>query len=108
MKTFPGRMLLIAGLGGLSLLGLVYYRKIKALINLQKTLPPYLENIYGDLPEINLTITMRELQISLGFNDEVLIKNQDIEDRVREYLSDYYAQFKPARLKVSIHPRSKG
>ncbi|MBN1948789.1 MAG: hypothetical protein JW784_03525 [Candidatus Cloacimonetes bacterium] len=107
MKTIPGKIMLIAGLGGLGLLGLIYYSKIKALINLQKTLPQYLENIYGDLPEINLTITMTELQISLGFSDEVLIKNQDIEGRVREYLGDYYNQFKPERLKISIHPRSK-
>ena len=90
MKCSFTKLLKIAFIGAISYAGFKIYEKIRAAIELDKTLPQYLENVIGEKPEINITYTLNEYTINVYFSKEILEKNIDLETTVRDYISDFY------------------
>ncbi len=102
MKGSFGKLLKIAFIGAISYAGYNIYKKIHAAIELDKTLPQYLENVIGEKPEVNITYTLNVYTISVCFSKEILEKNKDLETTVRDYICDFYPMLNIDKIKIEL------
>lgn len=78
------------------------YLLFKGLIELDKTLPQYLGNIIGDMPIVSINASFNNITITVKYEEEVIKKNEDLENIVKDYVKDFYPIFKRAHLKIII------
>jgi hypothetical protein len=107
MKSSFGKLLKIAFIGAIGYIGFNIYKKIRAAIELDKTLPQYLENVIGEKPEVNITYTLNEYTVSVCFSKEILEKNKDLETTVRDYISDFYPILNIDKIKIKLNQREE-
>ena len=107
MKGSFGKLLKIAFIGTIGYIGFKVYNKIRAAIELDKTLPQYLENVIGEKPEVNITYTLNEYTVSVCFSKEILEKNKDLETTVRDYISDFYPILNINKIKIELNQIEK-
>ena len=102
MSRYFKKVLGLAFISSLIYLSYKVYLKIKGLIELDKTLPQYLENVIGEKPEVNITFTLNEYTVSVSFSKEILEKNKDLEDTIRDYITDFYPMFKKNKTSIEL------
>ena len=107
MKSSFGKLLKIAFIGAIGYMSFNIYKKIRAVIELDKTLPQYLENLIGEKPEVNITFTLNEYTVSICFSKEILEKNKDLETTVRNYISDFYPMLNIDKIKIELNQKEK-
>jgi hypothetical protein len=107
MKGSFGKLLKIAFIGTIGYIGFKVYKKIRAAIDLDKTLPQYLENVIGEKPEVNITYTLNEYTVSVCFSKEILEKNKDLETTVRDYICDFYPILNIEKIKIELNQREE-
>ncbi len=107
MKGSFGKMLKIAFVGAIGYAGFKIYEKIRAAIELDKTLPQYLENVIGEKPEVNITYTLSEYTVSVCFSKEILGKNKSLETTVRDYISDFYPMLNIDKIKIELSQKEE-
>ena len=99
------KQLLLAG--GLLFVGYQVFRMarlIKAVMALDKSLPQYLQSVYGETPKVscsaNAHITVNtKITVKLT---EILATQEDIEATIRQYIADFYPVLAKSRLKVIV------
>ena len=96
------KVLGLAFISSLIYLSYKVYLKIKGLIELDKTLPQYLENVIGEKPEVNITYTLNKYTVSVCFSKEILEKNKDLETTVLDYISDFYPMLKKNKISIEL------
>jgi hypothetical protein len=107
MKGSFGKLLKIAFIGAIGYVGFRVYEKIRAAIELDKTLPQYLENVIGEKPEVNITYTLNEYTVNVCFSKEILAKNKDLETTIRDYISDFYPMLNIDKIKIKLNQREE-
>jgi hypothetical protein len=107
VKSFFGKLLKIAFIGAIGYVGFKIYKKIRAAIELDKTLPQYLENVIGEKPEVNITYTLNEYTISICFSKEIIAKNKELETTVRDYICDFYPMLNIDKIKIKLNQREE-
>ena len=107
MKSSFGKLLKITFIGTIGYIGFKIYKKIRASIELDKTLPQYLENVIGEKPEVNITFTLNEYTVGVCFSKEVLEKNKDLETTVLDYISDFYPMLNIDKIKIKLNQREE-
>jgi hypothetical protein len=90
MKDFCKKIFKFAIFGAVAYFGFRIFERIKSAIEISKTLPQYLENVVGEKPKVNMNITWHNAQVSVGLSKEVIEKNEDLENTIREYIEDFY------------------
>ena len=107
MKGSFGKLLKIAFIGAIGYASFKIYKKIRAAIELDKTLPQYLENVIGEKPEVNITYTLSEYTVSVCFSKAILEKNKDLETTVRDYISDFYPILNIDKIKIKLNQKEE-
>jgi hypothetical protein len=97
-------------LGGTALaahFGMKAYKRINSIVKLAKSLPEFLNNVYGEKPELNINRTFNTLNIKVEFSQEVLDKHTDIETTIREYIDDFYPDLGKCSIEVDIEVKKE-
>jgi len=102
MSKFFRKVLWLGALTGIGYAGFKMYQKISAISKLSKSLPEFLNNVYGEKPKININMDLKSLKISVGFKQDVLDNNEDIQTTVTEYIEDFYPVLSKCRLTIDI------
>ena len=87
--------------------GYKFYLKIKAALEIDKTLPLYLKNTVGEEPEISLTIAFPQSILKLGFSKEILNKDKELKAKIEEYINDLYPALSGGKLKLDIYEKAE-
>jgi hypothetical protein len=103
MKKFFKGLLVIGGVALAAQFGLKAYKRINGTVKLSKSLPEFLNNVYGELPEVNINQALNSLSIKIGFTQEILDKHSDIENTVQEYIDDFYPDLAKVSVEINIH-----
>lgn len=106
MKRFLKGLLLVGGVALAAQFGFKAYKKINGTVKLSKSLPEFLNNVYGEMPEMNINRSLNSMNIKIGFSQEILDKHSDIENTVQEYIDDFYPEL--AKHSVEITVQLKG
>ncbi|MDA3813587.1 MAG: hypothetical protein PF570_04965 [Candidatus Cloacimonetes bacterium] len=101
IKTFK-KLITLLIISGLGYLGLKIYQLLKGLIELDKTLPQYLGNIIGEVPTVSITAVFNRITIAIKYGEEIIKKNEGLENIARDYVTDFYPIFKADNVKVLI------
>jgi hypothetical protein len=105
MKKKIKTILILGFLAGISYFIYKSYLKVKAMINLYKTLPLYLENICEERPELDLNMSLHGTTLQIGFNSDIIEKYPDMKAMVKEYLEDFYPVLIGKRLTIEIYKK---
>ncbi len=78
MKKFFKKILILGGTLAAAHFGFKAYKKISGTAKLSKSLPEFLNNVYGEMPQVNVNHTLNSTRIKVFFSQEILDKHTDI------------------------------
>lgn len=102
MSKFFKKVLWLGALSAVGYAGFKMYQKVSAISKLSKSLPEFLNNVYGEKPKININMDLSSIKISVGFKQDVLDNNEDIQTTVSEYIEDFYPVLSKCKLNIDI------
>lgn len=86
--------------------GIKMYRRIKSVMKMSHSLPLFLKNTVGESPQIDIRYTIRALVIKIGFNQETIDREKDLEGMIQEYIDDFYPALSSLNTTITIYTRS--
>ena len=103
MNNFLGFSIVV----GISYFAFQIYRKIKAAIELDKTLPQYLENLLGEKPtSFNVNLEFSGTSIEIVFSQRIIDENEKPLENLESLQPDFFVKgFEYS--KDGIHPKTK-
>ncbi len=107
MKKFFKKVLILGGTIAAAHFGFKAYKKISGTAKLSKTLPEFLNNVYGEMPQVNVNHTLNSTRIKVFFSQNILDKFTDIETTIREYIDDFYPEIAKTSVDISIMPATE-
>jgi len=107
MKKFFKKILILGGTLAAAHFGFKAYKKISVTAKLSKSLPEFLNNVYGEMPQVNVNHTLNSTRIKVFFSQEILDKHTDIETTIREYIDDFYPEIAKTSVDISIMPATE-
>lgn len=107
MKGFIRKFLILSGVALSSVIGFKIYNLIHSVINLEKTLPQYLENVFGEKPSISIKLTFKNSLISVTFSKDTIEKHEGIESTIKEYLTDFYPNLKCNKFSIEVMQKNE-
>ncbi|MCK5052312.1 MAG: hypothetical protein KAS53_11360 [Candidatus Cloacimonetes bacterium] len=102
MKNTFKKFFTLLVISGFGYLGLKIYQLFKGLIELDKTLPQYLGNIIGEVPNVSIVAVFNKITITVKFKKDVIKKNEGLEKIISDYVTDFYPIFKADNVNVLI------
>ncbi|HOQ76999.1 MAG TPA: hypothetical protein PLN17_00760 [Candidatus Cloacimonas sp.] len=105
MKKIFKKLLLLGGTVAAAHFGFKAYKKISGTAKLAKSLPEFLNNVYGEMPEVNVNNTLNSVRIRAFFSQEILDKHTDIDNTIREYIDDFYPEIAKSSVDITIMPK---
>jgi len=106
MNKFFKNVIVMGGVALAAHFGLKAYKRINGITKLAKSLPEFLNNVYGEKPKCTFNSTMNMMSIKLGFSQEILDKHTDIETTVREYIDDFYPELAKCTIDIDVYAKS--
>lgn len=106
MKFFK-KLFLMGGVALAGYFGLKFYRIISSVTKLHKSLPEFLNNVYGEKPTLHVNHNLKSSTIKVGFTQAVLDKHNDIETTVREYIDDFYPELNKNSITIELFAKSE-
>jgi len=107
MKKFFKALLLIGGTAMAAHFGLKAYKKINGTVKLSKSLPEFLNNVYGEMPKVNINQTLNSTTIKVFFSQEIIDKHSDIDTTIREYVDDFYPELAKNSVDISVQVKTE-
>lgn len=104
MAKLYKKILWIGGISAVGFAGFKMYQRVSAIAKLSKSLPEFLNNVYGEKPKVNINMNLVSVTISVGFNQDIVDDNQDIQYTVIEYIEDFYPALSKIKLNVDVFP----
>lgn len=102
MKKIFKSILLIGGTALAAHFGYKAYKRVNGSVKLSKSLPEFLNNVYGEMPKVNITSGLGNMVIKVHFSQEILDKHTDIETTTREYIDDFYPELAKCTVDVTV------
>ncbi|MFC1887305.1 hypothetical protein ACFLYK_00680 [Candidatus Cloacimonadota bacterium] len=102
MGRFVKRFLFFGFISFLGYLVVTFYSKIKAAINLEKSLPEYIKSIYETEVEIDITIALNNYKITINCDDELMKKIDLVKKTVVDYLDDFYPELNKKYIDIQL------
>lgn len=99
--------------GGSTIVAYQAFRATRAILGAKKldsALPVFLENIYGEKPDVDINVAMNlstVMTVKIKFNPDILAKSPDIEDEVRDYIRDFYPALAKFKLRIKLVPKEE-
>ncbi len=87
---------------GFSLLNL--FRQMSQYSSLARSLPEYLKDITGFRPKFDSQFRANHLKIEIGYPESVMSQEENLEQVIKNYISDYYNLLAKYRVNVKIYP----
>ncbi|MBM4402917.1 MAG: hypothetical protein FJ042_00775 [Candidatus Cloacimonetes bacterium] len=106
MKKFFKTVFILGGTALTAYFGYKVYKKIQGTAKLAKSLPEFLNNVYGEKPAVNIRQAMGNMKVKVAFSKEIIEKNSDIETTVREYIDDFYPEIVKGAVEIEIVEKS--
>ncbi len=107
MKKFFKAALFIGGTALAAHFGMKAYKRINGIVKLSKSLPEFLNNVYGEKPKLNINRSFNAMGIRVAFPQEIIDKHTDIETTVREYIDDFYPELAKCSIDVNVVAQSE-
>ena len=107
MKNFFKTVLLIGGTALAASFGYKAYKRINGIVKLSKSLPEFLNNVYGEKPKLGINRTFNTMAIKAGFSQEIIDKHTDIETTIREYIDDFYPELAKCSVDISVYVKGE-
>jgi hypothetical protein len=104
MKFFKS-LFVIGGTALAGYLGLKLYKKISSITKLHKSLPEFLNNVYGEKPALHINHNLKTMSVKVGFSQEIIDKHTDIEATVKEYIDDFYPELSKGAVNIDIYTK---
>lgn len=101
MKFFK-KVLVGGGLAVAGFFGFKLYKIISNIAKLEKSLPEFLNNVYGEKPTLHINYDLKTATIKAGFSQAILDKHSDIESTIREYIEDFYPDLAKSTIKIEV------
>jgi hypothetical protein len=105
MKFFK-TLFVVGGTALAGYFGLKLYKIVSNITKLHKSLPEFLNNVYGEKPTLHINHNLKVTSVKVGFSQELLDKHNDIESTVREYIDDFYPDLGKGTINVEIFTKS--
>jgi hypothetical protein len=106
MKFFK-TLFLVGGTALAGYFGFKLYRVVSNITKLHKSLPEFLNNVYGEKPALHINHNLKAATIKVGFSQEILDKHNDIEATVREYIDDFYPELAKNTIVIELFLKSE-
>lgn len=106
MKKIFKTALVLGGAALAAHFGMKAYKMVNGVVKLSKSLPEFLNNVYGEKPKLSINRAFNTLAIKVGFSQEILDKHSDIETTVREYIDDFYPELGKGSLTIDVYAKS--
>ncbi len=97
-KKICGYIILVV----IGFLGYTLFRKIKAVVELSKTLPQYLKNILGEKPKFDFNMNLHRIIMTFHLSPDVLKKNPDLKETILDYINDFYPVLSSKRIEIEL------
>ncbi len=107
MKKFFKAVLFVGGTALAAHFGMKAYKRVNGIVKLSKSLPEFLNNVYGEKPKMNINRSFNTMSIKLGFSQEIIDKHSDIETTVHEYIDDFYPDLTKCAVDISVGVRTE-
>jgi len=104
MKFFK-TLFVIGGTVAAGYFGLKLYKKISAITKLHKSLPEFLNNVYGEKPTLHINHNLKTMTVKVGFSQEIIDKHTDIQSTVKEYIDDFYPELTKGDLNIEVYDK---
>lgn len=98
LKKICGYIILIV----IGFFGYTLFRKIKAVVELSKTLPQYLKNILGEKPRFDFNMNLHRIIMTFHLSPDILKKNPDLEETILDYINDFYPVLSRKRIEIKL------
>jgi hypothetical protein len=105
MKFFK-TLFVIGGTALAGYFGLKLYKIVSNITKLHKSLPEFLNNVYGEKPTLHINHNLKETTVKVGFSQEILDKHNDIEATVREYIDDFYPELGKNKVNIEVFTKA--
>lgn len=106
MKFFK-TLFVVGGTALAGYFGLKLYKVVSNITKLHKSLPEFLNNVYGEKPILHINHNLKTATIKVGFNQAIIDKHNDIETTVREYIDDFYPELAKSTIYIEIFEKSE-
>jgi len=106
MKFFK-TLFVVGGTALAGYFGLKLYRIVSNITKLHKSLPEFLNNVYGEKPALHINHNLKTATIKVGFSQAVIDKHNDIETTVREYVDDFYPELAKSTITIEVFVKSE-
>lgn len=103
MKKILKALLLVGGTALAAHFGMKAYKRLSGVAKLAKSLPEFLNNVYGERPKLDINRSFNTIAIKIGYSQEIIDKHTDIETTVREYVDDFYPDLSKCSVDVIIY-----
>ena len=102
MKKIFKKALVLGGVAPAAHFGFKAYKRVSGIAKLAKSLPEFLNNIYGERPKLSVNQNLNILNIKVQFSPEILEKHEDIETTVREYIDDFHPEMARGAINIEV------
>jgi len=107
MKKFFKKALVFGGVALAAHFGFKAYKRFSGITKLAKSLPEFLNYIYGERPKLHVNQSLNMLNLKVEFSPEILEKHEDIETTVREYIDDFHPEMARGAITIEVIARSE-
>ncbi len=102
MAKFIKKVFWLGVISGVGFLAFKQYKRITAISKLSKSLPEFLNNVYGEKPKVNINYVINAVTIRAGFTQEIIDENEDIQSTITEYIEDFYPALSSLKMTVDV------
>jgi len=101
MKFFK-TLFVVGGTALAGYFGMKLYKIVNNITKLHKSLPEFLNNVYGEKPTLHINHNLKTATVKVGFSQEIIEKHTDIESTVREYIDDFYPDLAKSVITIEV------
>ncbi|OPX30223.1 MAG: hypothetical protein B1H06_00100 [Candidatus Cloacimonas sp. 4484_143] len=102
MMKFFKKLITLAIFSAIGYLGYKIFKIVKATLDLDKVLPQYLDNVYGEKPSVSIQLTFNKVTLTAGFSKTLFKKKEELEKAISDYVTDFYPAISPKFLEVAV------
>jgi len=105
MKKVFKRLLLFGGMAAVGYQGFKLWRQVRIANKMEKELPDYLEQTYGEKPKVSVSITANAVimtNVKVTFSPELLAAKPELEEELSQYLHETYPRLFQGRTRLMV------
>ncbi|MCB5229937.1 MAG: hypothetical protein LHW44_07750 [Candidatus Cloacimonetes bacterium] len=103
MKKVFKALLVVGGTALAAHFGFKAYKRISGIAKLSKSLPEFLNNVFGEVPRVAINRSLNTIAIRIGYSQEIIDTHDDIESTVREYIDDFYPDLAKCAIDIDVY-----